>query len=284
MNVRMVCRKGFTLIELLVVLATLALLAAMLLPALAQTRQNSQVIECLANQRQLAVAWMMYARDNNDKTVPVGSLQFQPATFAENPLTDSRLQPGGSLAQFCPGNLQSTVMVAGSHFNDWIKAGLLYPYIQNIAVYKCPADLSRCPYGASSSFAKDSDRTYSVNCYVGGMQWWNMNYKLYRKVSDMNRPGPAHTWVFIEESPASIDDCYFALDPANPNLWYNSPAVLHGNASVMTYADGHSEAHRWTDANMINDKYPQNPPGYNVPADPHSGDLAWLFSVSTVHN
>jgi len=145
----MVCRKGFTLIELLVVLATLALLAAMLLPALAQTRQNSQVIECLANQRQLAVAWMMYARDNNDKLVPVGSLAYQPASFSINPLTDPDLQPGGALAQFCPGNLQSTAMTAGHYYTNWIKAGLLYPYVQNIAVYKCPADLSKRPYGAS---------------------------------------------------------------------------------------------------------------------------------------
>jgi prepilin-type N-terminal cleavage/methylation domain-containing protein len=280
----MVCRKGFTLIELLVVLATLALLAAMLLPALAQTRQNSQVIECVANQRQLAVAWMMYARDNNDKLVPVGSLSEQPAFLGENPLTDTQLQPGGMLAQFCPGNLQSVAMTVGRYYTNWIKAGLLYPYIQNIAVYKCPADLSRCPYGASSTFAKASDRTYSVNCYVGGMQLWNGNYKLYRKLSDMNRPGPAHTWVFIEESAASIDDCYFALDPAVQNLWYNSPAVLHDNASVLTYADGHSEVHRWTDANMISDKNPGTPPGCNVPADPHSGDLAWLLSITTVHN
>ena len=276
-------QQGFTVIELMVVLATLGVLAAMLLPALAQTRQNSQVIECLANQRQLAVAWMMYARDNNDKLVPVGSLAYQPVNFGENPLTDPNLQPGGSLAQFCPGNLQSTVMVAGRYNTNWIKAGLIYPYIQNIAVYKCPADLSAVPYNNPATFARPSERTYSVNCYVGGMQWWDQNYKLYRKLSDMNRPGPAHTWVFIEESPASIDDCYFALDPATPNLWYESPAVLHGNASVMTYADGHSEAHRWTDGNMINDKNPQNPPGYNVLADTNSGDLAWLLSITTVH-
>ena len=286
----MVCRKGFTLIELLVVLATLALLAAMLLPALAQTRQNSQVIECLANQRQLAVAWMMYARDNNDKLVPVGSLACQPGasgnsgSMGENPLTDPLLQPGGSLAQFCPGNLQSTIMTVGRYYTNWIRVGLVYPYIQNVAVYKCPADLSKCPYEASSTFPVASDRTYSMNCYVGGMQLWNPSYKLYRKLSDMNRPGPSHTWVFIEESPATIDDCYFALDPATPNLWFNSPAVLHGNASVLTYADGHSEAHRWTDGNMINDKNPQAPPGWNVPADSHSGDLAWLLSITTVHN
>ena len=148
----MVCRKGFTLIELLVVLATLALLAAMLLPALAQTRQNSQVIECLANQRQLAVAWMMYARDNNDKLVPNWQFAYQPANFGENPLPDPNLQPGGNLAQWCPGNLQSTVMDFGPYYTNWIKAGLLYPYVQNVAVYKCPADLSRCPYGASANF------------------------------------------------------------------------------------------------------------------------------------
>ena len=144
----MVCRNGFTLIELLVVLATLALLAAMLLPALAQTRQNSQVIECLANQRQLAVAWMMYARDNNDKLVPNGSLANQPAWrfYSENPLLDPNLQPGGSLAQWCPGNLQSTVMDFSPYYTNWIKAGLLYPYVQNVAVYKCPADLSKVPY------------------------------------------------------------------------------------------------------------------------------------------
>ena len=279
MNVRMVCRNGFTLIELLVVLATLALLAAMLLPALAQTRQNSQVIECLSNERQLAVAWMMYARDNNDKLVPVGSLAYQPANFAENPLTDPQLRPGGSLAQFCPGNLRSVQMDVSRYYTNWIMAGLVYPYIQNVGVYKCPADQSVIPFGGGLP----TERTYSVNCYVGGMQWWDHTYKLYTKLSDMNRPGPAHTWVFIEQSAASIDDCYFALDPTAPTLWYDSPAVLHGNASVLTYADGHSEVHRWTDGYMIGDKNPQVPPGGNVPADPNSGDLAWLLSVTTVH-
>ena len=278
-------RNGFTLIELLVVLATLAILAVLLLPALAQTRQNSQVIQCQANQRQLIVAWTVYARDNNDKLVPVGSLAYQPGSYyAEDPLTIPQLKPGGNLAQFCPGNLQSVQMVAGHYYTNWIKAGLIYPSVLTPAVYKCPADLSKCPYGASPTFAVPSERTYSVNCFVGGMQWWNTGYKLFRKLSDMNRPGPANTWVFIEESAACIDTCYFILDPAHPNLWFDSPAVLHGNAGVLTYADGRSEVRRWTDGNMISDKNPQSPPGINVPADPNSGDLAWLLSVTTVHN
>jgi prepilin-type N-terminal cleavage/methylation domain-containing protein/prepilin-type processing-associated H-X9-DG protein len=275
---------GFTLIELLVVIAIIAILAALLLPALASAKKKAQAMRCMANQKQLCTAALMYANDNNDGLVPVGSLQFQPASLAENPLNDPDLQAGGKFAQFCPGNLQNTAMTAGANYDKWIMAGLLYPYIQSIAIYKCPADLSRCPYGASSSFAKDSDRTYSANCYMGGLQWWNVNYKLYKKQTDLHSPGPDGIWYFIEENPASIDDCYFALDPDNANLWYNSPAVLHGFSSMISYGDGHVQVHKWTDANMISDKNPGTPPGCNVPADPKSSDLAWFFTVTTIHN
>ena len=275
---------GFTLIELLVVIAIIAILAALLLPALSAAKKKAQAMRCMANQKQLSTAALMYANDNNDNLVPIGSLANQPASFAGNPLTDPQLQPGGLLAQFCPGNLQITVMTAGQYYDNWIRAGLLFPYIQTIAVYKCPADLSTVPYGASATFAKDSDRTYSANCYMGGIQWWNHNYKRYKKQTDLHSPGPDGIWYFIEENPASIDDCYFAMDPDRPDLWYNSPAVLHGFSSMISYGDGHVEVHKWTDGNMITDKNPQNPPGCDVPADPKSSDLSWFFSVTTVHN
>ena len=279
---------GFTLIELLVVIAIIAILAALLLPALAAAKKKAQAMRCIANQKQLSTAALMYANDNNDALVPVGSLSEQPPISGVNPLTDPAvaplLQPGGKFAQFCAGNLQSTTMTAGQYFDNWIRAGLLYPYIQSIAIYKCPADLSRCPYGANPSFAKDSDRTYSANCYMGGLNWWNHNYKLYRKQTDLHSPGPDGIWYFIEENPASIDDCYFAMDPDRPDLWYNSPAVLHGFSSMISYGDGHVQVHKWTDANMISDKNPANPPGCNVKADPTSSDLAWFFTVTTIHN
>ncbi len=282
--------RGFTLIELLVVIGIIAILAAMLLPALAMAKRKAQAMQCMSNQKQISVAALMYANDNSDTLVPVGSLAYQPGasgytgSLGENPLTDPQLQPGGSLAQFCPGNLRSSQMTSGHYYTNWIMAGLVYPYIQNPGVYKCPADLSLCPYGASPMFAVDSERTYSANCYVGGMQWWDQAYKLYRKQTDLHSPGPADIWYFIEENPASIDDCYFALDPATPTLWYNSPAVLHGQSSVMTFADGHAQIHKWSDGNMISDVNPQVPPGCNVPADPKSSDLGWFFSVTTVPN
>jgi len=277
--------RGFTLIELLVVIAIIAILAAMLLPALAMAKRKAQAMLCMANQKQISAAALMYANDNNDSLVPIGSLGYQPANLAEDPLTDPALQPGGSLAQFCPGNLQAPVMTAGHYYTNWIRAGLIYPYVQNPGVYKCPADLSRCPYGASPTFATDSERTYSGNCFMGGMEWWgDHTYKLYKKQTELRSPGPADIWYFVEENPASIDDCYFALDPAKPTLWYNSPAVLHGFSSVLSFGDGHVQIHKWTDNNMIHDLNPQSPPGCNVPADPKSSDLAWFLSITTVPN
>ena len=288
--------RGFTLIELLVVIAIIAILAAMLLPALAMAKRKAQAMLCLANQKQISSAALMYANDNNDSLVPIGSLAYQPGlngnpgSMSADPLTDPQLQPGGRLAQFCPGDLQNTSMTAGHYYTNWIRAGLIYPYVQNPGVYKCPADLSRCPYGASPTFATDSERTYSGNCFMGGMEWWNPNNvnpppgKLFKKQTDLRSPGPADIWYFVEENPASIDDCYFALDPANPNLWYNSPAVLHGFSSVLSFGDGHAQIHKWTDNNMIHDINPQTLPGCNVPADPRSSDLAWFLSVTTVPN
>ena len=98
----------------------------------------------------------------------------------------------------------------------------------------------------------------------------------------MVRPGPSKTWVFIEESPIGIDDGYFAVDPTQARTWYNSPACLHGNASVLAFADGHADAHRWTDSNMIYGTG-GNANGNNLPADPNSPDLPWLISISTAH-
>jgi prepilin-type N-terminal cleavage/methylation domain-containing protein len=284
----MVRQKGFTLIELLVVLTTMTLLVVMLLPAIAGTRQNSQVIGCLANQKRLAATWIMYARDNNDVLVPNRGLAGQsPVTV--NPLTNPDLKPGGQYAQWCPGNMQTLQLAL--YYDQWIKAGLLYPYINNVNVYHCPADQNRIPHGIASPFRKPASRTYSMNCWAQPMDGpgyttmtWNglTGYVAYTKLSTMTRPGPGKTWVFIEENPYSIDDAFFVLDPGIKVAWSAAPAVLHGNSSVLAFADGHSDAHRWTDANMIHGTdFGAN--GANVPVDPNSQDLAWLLSATTVH-
>src|SRR5579862_6220612 len=159
-------QKGFTLIELLVVLASVAILVTMLLPALAGTRQNSQVIGCLANQKRLAAAWIMYARDNNDVLVPNRGLGGQSAQVT-NPQSNPDLRPGGQYAQWCPGNMQNLTIAL--NYAQWIKAGLLYPYLNTLSVYHCPADHNIVPRNVAPSFQKPSLRTYSMNSWVQSM-------------------------------------------------------------------------------------------------------------------
>ena len=281
---------GFTLIELLVVIASLVILAFTLLPGIAGTRQNSQVIGCLANQRQLAAAWMMYAGDHQDYLVPNRGLDNEDPNLNQfDPLTDPLLQPGGQYSDWCPGNLQ--VAGCAARYPLWIQAGLLYPYLKNLNVYRCPADHTLVPRTAPLSVPVPSRRTYSMNSWVGSVNPQTYapvpavgtpGYAVYTKLSDMARSDPGKTWVFIEESPICIDDAYFTLNPTTAAFWYNVPAVWHGNASVLAFADGHADAHRWTDSNMIYGTG-ANPNGDNTPADSNSPDLAWLISVSTVH-
>jgi prepilin-type N-terminal cleavage/methylation domain-containing protein/prepilin-type processing-associated H-X9-DG protein len=228
-------RGAFTLIELLVVIAIIAILAGMLLPALSKAKSKGQAIVCLNNLSQLQKAWQMYTDDNDDR-MPLTELDNGgPPHYRALP---GAWVLGNSFLDVSPTNLQ---------------AGTLFPYLQAVAVYRCPSDRTLTNPRGGERFPVN--RSYTVDATLnakGGMvipvpppPFVNV-----KKLSSVVTPPPSRVWVFTESTPFSHmpGDPVLAFHIPYPlpyQLWGDRPTDRHSRGCNLTFADGHAQFHRW---------------------------------------
>jgi prepilin-type N-terminal cleavage/methylation domain-containing protein/prepilin-type processing-associated H-X9-DG protein len=236
------CRSAFTLIELLVVIAIIAILAALLLPALAKSKQKTQGIYCMNNTKQVMLAWTMYADDYG------GVLVYNHDGTAAGKDTTHRAWVAGWLINGSPGSTDNTnvnYLIRPETVNYC--GALLGPYIKSFKAFKCPADMS-----VDFASGLPRVRSLSMNCYVGlETRVWDSStkYPTFTKMADIT--SPVNLFVCLDERQDSINDGWYATVPDQLYGIVDWPASYHGRAGGFSFADGHSEVHRWLfDATM----------------------------------
>jgi prepilin-type N-terminal cleavage/methylation domain-containing protein/prepilin-type processing-associated H-X9-DG protein len=272
-------KSGFTLIELLVVIAIIAILAALLLPVLSKAKSSARGIQCLNNNRQLMVAWRMYAEEStghlpNSKG---GPYQWMSGTLDYNPANRSNWDP--------------TVDIMKSP---------LWPFCgKNAAIFKCPADPSVVRV---NGVTYPRVRSISMLNWVGGrgdssgnpapMEWSNTQmgttageYRVYYRQSDMVNPGPAMTFVFVDEPMDRINDGFFVTDmltyPATTEDICDYPAQYHSGGASFSFADGHSQLKKWTTPQLLQPSQWNKTLDYPTPLSAFNRDVFWLMDHAT---
>ena len=260
------------MIELLVVIAIIAILAAMLLPALSKAKAKAQGIRCMNNHHQLVLAWILYSGDFNERLALNGGTG-NVALSMTDPLINNGNWVQGEIG---PIGTYGATPTSNTDLN-LIKAGTLFPYSKSVDIYKCPADTKTVKVGTS---ILPTNRSMSMNAWLNPIMPFTSTAKAYRRQGDITLPAPVNCWVFLDENPGTINDPFLVCDPFDgyASEWVDIPASYHNNAGGLSFADGHSEIRKWRDPAILG----KITAPFVTTTHPEI-DLNWLQQRSTVH-
>src|SRR5688572_16467195 len=266
--------EGFTLVELLAVLTIIFILVALLLPALAKTKAKGAGINCMNNNRQLLLAWQMYTHANDDTllfaSADTSDLKTRDATWVNGVMNDDPANPS---------NYDIEVD---------IKKSPLWRYASSASIWKCPAD----PSGVRvKGRFYPRVRSMAMSIWAGGFGGkvppiLDPRFRVYLKMSDVIDPGPAGTWLLLDQRHNSINwgNYFTAMDgwPDKPQQFCfieDIPASYHHRAAGVSFMDGHAEIRRWRDSRTIT--FARKPGPNQVIPSPHNQDIRWLQERAT---
>ncbi len=234
--------EAFTLIELLVVVAVIAILAALLLPALARAKEEGRRANCISNLRQLTICWEMYADDNQGVLPPNNWIDYVGGPSGGD----------NKSVSWCNGSARTDTTTSN------IQTGLLYPYDRSPGIYHCPSDASTIVDANGNPLPQLRTRSYNMSQSVNGLGLYvdpslngglpvDVTQPCFVKLTQVTNPPPSRLFVFIDENEGTLFDDQFGYPMPNYGygVWFDMPSNRHNQGADLSFADGHVEYWRW---------------------------------------